>query len=110
MIGRTVSEEGAAALRARFRTTEPTTAAEILEVAEGSTAAIDLGQGLSLRRRRVAGSVRLEIEGADRAGIAQLKVLGCFTEIIAFQLRVFLPYGEGADSVGILQRILGPTQ
>jgi hypothetical protein len=36
-----------------------------------------------------------------------LKALGCFTEIIAFQLRVFLPHGDGVDSVSILARIVG---
>jgi protein strawberry notch len=33
--------------------------------------------------------------------------MGCFTEIIAFQLRVFLPHGDGIDTVSILARIVG---
>jgi hypothetical protein len=33
--------------------------------------------------------------------------MGCFTEIIAFQLRVFLPHGDGVDTLGILSRIVG---
>jgi hypothetical protein len=36
-----------------------------------------------------------------------LKALGCFTEIIAFQLRVFLPHGDGIDTGSILARIVG---
>ena len=36
-----------------------------------------------------------------------LKALGCFTEIIAFQLRVFVPHGEGVDTAAILARIVG---
>ena len=36
-----------------------------------------------------------------------LKALGCFTEIIAFQLRVFLPHGDGIDMGSILARIVG---
>jgi hypothetical protein len=36
-----------------------------------------------------------------------LKTMGCFTEIIAFQLRVFVPHGEGVDTAAILARIVG---
>ncbi len=107
MIGRTVSEEGAAALRARFMTGTPKTPDEILTAALGSTAPVDLGRGLTLTRRRVAGTVRLEIDGVDRTGIDGLKALGCFTEIIAFQLRVFVPHGEGVETAAILERITG---
>ncbi len=40
--------------------------------------------------------------------IEGLKALGCFTEIIAFQLRVFLPHGNGVDTGGsILAQIVG---
>lgn len=35
--------------------------------------------------------------------------LGCFTEIIAFQLRVFIPHGEGVDTAAILGRITGAS-
>jgi protein strawberry notch len=107
MIGRTLSEEGAAALRARFLTGTPTTPQEMLTAALGSTAPVDLGRGLTLTRRRVAGAVRLEIDGADRGAIDGLKALGCFTENIAFQLRVFMPHGEGVETAAILGRIAG---
>ncbi|MEM7668515.1 MAG: SAM-dependent methyltransferase, partial [Pseudomonadota bacterium] len=107
MIGRTLSEEGAAALRARFLVSNPQTPAEILTAALGTTAQVDLGRGLTLTRRRVAGEVRLELGGADKGMIDGLKAMGCFTEIIAFQLRVFLPHGDGVDTLGILSRIVG---
>ncbi len=107
MIGRTVSEDGAAALRARFMAGTPKTPQEMLTAALGSTAPVDLGRGLTLTRRRVAGAARLEIDGADRSAIDGLKALGCFTEIIAFQLRVFVPHGEGVDTAAILGRIVG---
>ena len=42
--------------------------------------------------------MRLELGGADRGMIDGLKAMGCFTEIIAFQLRVFLPHGDGIDT------------
>jgi hypothetical protein len=107
MIGRTLSEEGAAALRARFMTGTPETTSEMLTAALGTTAPVDLGRGLTLTRRRVAGDVRLEINGADKGTIDGLKALGCFTEIIAFQLRVFVPHGAGVDAEAILTRIVG---
>ncbi|GGA33175.1 strawberry notch family protein [Neptunicoccus cionae] len=107
MIGRTLSEEGAAALRARFLVSNPQTPEEMLTAALGTTAQVDLGHGLTLTRRRVAGEVRLELCGADKGMIEGLKAMGCFTEIIAFQLRVFLPHGDGVDILGILSRIVG---
>ena len=107
MIGRTLSEEGAAALRARFLVSNPQTPQEMLTAALGTTAPVDLGRGLTLTRRRVAGEMRLELCGVDRGMIDGLKALGCFTEIIAFQLRVFLPHGDGIDTGSILARIVG---
>ena len=107
MIGRTVSEDGAAALRARFMVGTPKTSQDMLTAALGSTAPVDLGRGLTLTRRRVAGAARLEIDGADRGTIDGLKAMGCFTEIIAFQLRVFVPHGEGVNTAAILGRIVG---
>ena len=47
------------------------------------------------------------ISGADKAMIAHLKSLGCFTEIIAFELRVFVPHGDGIDAEAIVARITG---
>jgi hypothetical protein len=107
MIGRTLSEEGAAALRARFLVSNPQTPQEMLTAAFGNTAPVNLGRGLSLTRRRVAGEMRLELGGADKGMMDGLKALGCFTEIIAFQFRVFLPHGDGVDTLGILARIVG---
>ncbi len=107
MIGRTLSEEGAAALRARFLVSNPQTPQEMMTVALGTTAHVDIGRGLTLTRRRVAGEMRLELGGHDRGMIESLKALGCFTEIIAFQLRVFLPHGEEVDTGSILARIVG---
>ena len=60
---------------------------------------MDLGRGLRLRARRVAGTRRVEVEGARPDAIACLKAAGCFTEIIAHQLRVFVPTGEAAPAV-----------
>jgi len=110
MIGRSLSEDQAAVVRARFMTDTPEIPQDILTKITGSSAPLPIGQGLNMSRRRVAGDIRLEIEGADKAMIAHLKSMGCFTEIIAFQLRIFLPVGDGIDSEAILNRIMGGTE
>ena len=107
MIGRTVGQEGVAHLQAVFKIGTPQTAEEMITCAKPNAAPVDLGQGLSLSRRRVANEARLEITGADKDMIASLKALGCFTDIINFQLRVFVPFGEGADTTGVLNKIIG---
>ena len=109
MIGRALNDDQAAAVRAQFMTGTPKTPADIVARASGTTAPVDLGAGLTLSRRRVAGTIRLEIDGADRATITFLKSIGCFTEIIAYQLRVFVPHGDGADPEGIVAKIVGPA-
>jgi hypothetical protein len=58
----------------------------------------------------VAGKDRLEITGADRPTLDWLRSLGCFTEIHQFALRVFIPFGEGVDSLGIIARIVAGTE
>ena len=60
---------------------------------------VDLGRGLTLRARRVAGSKRLELEGWRPDQVPALKAAGCFSEIIAHQLRVFVPVGDGAEEI-----------
>ena len=45
----------------------------------------------TIRTSRVNGSRRIEIAGAEAARIPELKAKGCFTEIIAYKTRVFVP-------------------
>ncbi len=61
-----------------------TTKLYLLTAALGTTAPVDLGRGLSLTHRRVAGEMRLELGGVDRGMIDGLKALGCLAKIIAF--------------------------
>lgn len=49
------------------------------------------------------GSRRIEIVDAEAARIPELKAKGCFTEIIAYKTRVFVPV-DGASE--ILSRII----
>jgi len=45
----------------------------------------------TVRTSRVNGARRIEIVGAEAARIPELKAKGCFTEIIAYKTRVFVP-------------------
>ncbi|OYZ87298.1 MAG: hypothetical protein B7Y00_05505, partial [Sphingomonadales bacterium 17-56-6] len=45
----------------------------------------------TIRTARVNGSRRIEIVDAEAARIPELKARGCFTEIIAYKTRVFVP-------------------
>ena len=43
------------------------------------------------------GSRRVEIVGAEPSRIPELKSKGCFTEIIAYKTRVFVPFDRVED-------------
>ena len=58
----------------------------------------------TIRTARVNGSRRIEIVDAEAARIPELKAKGCFTEIIAYKTRVFVPLDK-ADK--ILASLLG---
>jgi hypothetical protein len=51
----------------------------------------------TIRTSRVNGSRRIEIVGAEAARIPELKAKGCFTEIIAYKTRVFVPFDRVED-------------
>ena len=97
-IGRAISPEQAVVLRARFQGSTGTPA-ELVAAAMAGDGAVDLGRGLTLRARRAAGAKRLEVEGWRPEQVAQLKAAGCFTEIVAYQLRAFVPVGDRAEAV-----------
>ena len=57
----------------------------------------------TIKTSRVNGHKRLEIAGVEAAQLPGLKAMGCFTEIIAYKTRVFVPL-DAASS--ILARLL----
>lgn len=59
----------------------------------------------TVRTSRVNGARRIEIVGAEAARIPELKAMGCFTEIIAYKTRVFVPTDKAE---AILQAMTGP--
>ena len=58
---------------------------------------------MTLRRALVNGTPRVEIVDAPASQLPWLKSLGCFTEIIAYRTRVFVPANDAEE---ILERIL----
>ena len=57
----------------------------------------------TIKTSRVNGHKRLEIAGVEAAQLPGLKAMGCFTEIIAYKTRVFVPLDAAAS---ILARLL----
>jgi hypothetical protein len=55
----------------------------------------------------VAGEQRYEIAGAPVDQLPWLKSIGCFTEIIAFRTRVFIPTKEAPSVICALLRACG---
>ncbi|MBB3473613.1 strawberry notch-like NTP hydrolase domain-containing protein [Sphingomonas sp. BK345] len=54
---------------------------------------------VQLKRSLVGGERRLELAGFDPARLGELKALGCFTEIIRYQTRLFVPVTRAAEIV-----------
>lgn len=79
------------------------TADEVLAAAlAGKVVPIDGTHGLSLKRARVNGEQRLEIVGFEARALPFYKARGCFTEIIQFQTRLFVPVGNAGEIVAKL--------
>src|SRR3546814_12619038 len=67
------------------------------------TVPIGSSTGLTLQRRRVNGESRLELNGFDPRSLPSPKAHGCFTEIIQFKTRMFIPVSRAADIVAALR-------
>ena len=73
---------------------------EIIQAAlAGKIVPIDQARGLSLKRSRVGGEQRLEILGFEARALPSYKAKGCFTEIIQFQTRLFVPTNRAGEIV-----------
>ncbi|MBN2974304.1 hypothetical protein FHR20_004321 [Sphingomonas leidyi] len=58
---------------------------------------------MTIKRSLVNASQRIELVGAPSQQLAWLKALGCFTEVIQYRTRIFLPMATAGDT---LDRIL----
>ncbi|MEY2926286.1 MAG: hypothetical protein RL367_763, partial [Pseudomonadota bacterium] len=79
------------------------TDAVIASVRHGARIAIAGLDALTLKVSRVAGAGRLEIIGAHPARLAWYKSHGCYTEIIAYKTRLFLPDGRAAAIIDAIK-------
>jgi hypothetical protein len=55
--------------------------------------------GLSIKPAKVMHETRLEVLGFEAGALSRLKALGCFSEIIAWKTRLFIPVGEQGPRV-----------
>ncbi|CAM5593732.1 Strawberry notch helicase C domain-containing protein OS=Sphingobium scionense OX=1404341 GN=GGQ90_003986 PE=4 SV=1 [Sphingobium scionense] len=67
-------------------------------------AILDLAERLQLRRVRVMGVNRIELDGFTDTMRDRLKAMGLISEIISWKLRLFVP--TGSDSPTVLARLL----
>jgi hypothetical protein len=70
---------------------------------EGQTI-FELADGLQLRRSRVMNAQRIELCGFSDAQLERLKADGCFSEIISWKLRLFIPTDQ--QGIAVLERLL----
>jgi len=76
---------------------------EVLAAVMDARTTLSLLGGYQLRRSLVMGQPRCELIGASGAALPGLKALGCFTEVIQWKTRVFIP----VDGIDVLARVLG---
>jgi hypothetical protein len=92
VLGRVLSEDDAARLKAILDPTEALDADTILTAVADENRRIGLAHGAALKLRRVGTGNRIEVENAPSPLVASLKAAGCFTEIIQWRTRVFVPF------------------
>ncbi|MEO1490013.1 MAG: strawberry notch C-terminal domain-containing protein [Pseudomonadota bacterium] len=104
-LGRIVRDTDAAALLKTFGITSEvklTEDAVVKSLRENRSVSIERPFPAVLKRSRVAGELRIEITGAPPEQLEWLKSLGCFTEIIAYRTRVFVPVSDPKNFVRAL--------
>lgn len=106
LLGPALTEEQAAVLRGRLAPSDVVDPDSVLVAVTTESRRIPLDQGASLKLRRVGMSDRFEIENPPHEMIGPMKALGCFTEIIQYRTRVFVPFGGDAQTQSILEAVL----
>jgi hypothetical protein len=108
-LGRMVHELDVAKLLEKFdiaSTVELTPDTIIRALEEHRTITIKLPFEATIKCSRVASEQRYEIVGAPVDQLPWLKSIGCFTEIIAFRTRVFIPTKGAPSVIGAMFRVL----
>jgi len=103
-LGRMVTQDQLARLYASLGVDHviELTADEVLDAVMQRGQHIYLSGGFTLRRSRVMSAYRLELVGASSTHLPQLKAMGCFTEIIQWVTRAFVPI----ENIGTLDKVL----
>jgi hypothetical protein len=103
-IGRLVSQEQLLNVYARLGLDcqIEMTPQEVLSAVMEAKTTLSLHGGFQLRRSLVMGQPRLELIGGSSAALPSLKAMGCFTEVIQWKTRVFIP----VDGIEVLARVL----
>ncbi|HEX7856969.1 MAG TPA: strawberry notch family protein [Sphingobium sp.] len=110
VLGRIISPHGFEKLASRFGVsmTLALSPAELVTAALGGDGvALPCLPGARLKRVIVNDDTRLEIRDFPPARLPSLKALGCFTEIIAFKTRLFLPLQRATDILQAMEQALG---
>jgi C-terminal domain on Strawberry notch homologue len=99
ILGRVVQAKDLPRLTAALGVTDrvPLTPAQILAAVmeEGETFSFTGPDALLIKAARVNGHKRLELIGVHGARLPHYKAMGCFTEIIGYKTRLFVPEGRG---------------
>ena len=106
-LGRMVHELDVAKLLEKFdiaSTVELSPDTIIRALGESRTIPIKLPFEATIKCSRVAGEQRYEIVGVPPEQLPWLKSIGCFTEIIAFRTRVFIPTKAALSVIGAMFR------
>jgi hypothetical protein len=106
VLGRIISPAGLAKIGSGFGVDMKValSSAEMVLAARGADGvAIPSLSGAWLQHVHVNDEVRLEIKGFSLARLARLKALGCFTEIIQFRTRLFVPTNRAVEILGAIE-------
>lgn len=109
-LGRMVHELDVAKLLEKFdiaSNVELSSDMIIKALGEGRTIPIKQPFEATIKCSRVAGEQRYEIVGAPVEQLPSLKSIGCFTEIISFRTRVFIPIEAASSVISALFRACG---
>ena len=93
-LGRIVYDTDVADVLKAFGANSPavlTDDAVVKALRENRSVTIEQPFSAVLKRSRVAGELRIELAGAPADQVEWLKSIGCFTEIIAYRTRLFIP-------------------
>nr|GLK21672.1 hypothetical protein GCM10017606_24990 [Microbacterium terregens] len=102
-LGRLVFDEHVVQLFTKLgidRAENMPTADVVKSVLSGRSVDLSRPFQMTIKRSLVNGSKRIELVGAPPQQLAWLKTLGCFTEVIQYRTRVFLPLHAADETLG----------